>query len=215
MSFHYYGLVASLPHLSNDFTPSRLPISRNSLKARLANLPLEDREELWVIVNFHEDLYSITAYDDVQVVRMIEVARRHLTHPQIQALFETDTDILVIVAALRQRLVGKKAALPSGGVSSHIRRHWQTSDFGLSRGRPWVANAYEYLSRGQILELEQLVDQIRWNQAVALTQNNPFSLEAVAAYLGKWDILYRWSRVSSAAGRERFDQLITEILQTA
>lgn len=86
MSFPYYGIVASLPFLSNDFTLNRLPISRNKLKSRLQSLTPEDREQLWVMVDFHEQIFSITSYTDEQVAQMIDTATQQISYPRLQQL---------------------------------------------------------------------------------------------------------------------------------
>ncbi|KGF73408.1 hypothetical protein DO97_20220 [Neosynechococcus sphagnicola sy1] len=213
MSFHYYGLISSLPFLSNDFNLNRLPISGSVLRSRLRGLSLEDQEQLGAMINFHEQLYSITSYSDSQVVQLIEEVRRQLIHPQLQNLLESDVNILVVVSALRQRLANKEPILPSGEVAAHIRRNWQHPDFSLAGRFQWLPEVREHLEQGQVLELERRVDQVRWQCFVDLVQMEPFTFEAVAAYLGKWDILRRWSQVDAVAGQERFDQLVNEVLQ--
>lgn len=215
MSFRYYGIISSLPYLSNDFTLNRVPINRSTLKSRLQSLSYEDREQLWVIVDFHEQLYSITSYDDEQAARMMDAAAQRITHPRIKQLFEADLTILVIVAALRQRSLQQDPILPSGEVAQHIRRNWQHPDFGMSARFPWISDIRTALERGDVLGLERKVDEVRWRYAVQVSQDNPFTLEAIAAYLAKWDILYRWSRVDPEQGQARFDQVISEILQHA
>jgi hypothetical protein len=215
MSFPYYGIVASLPFLSNDFTLNRLPISRNQLKSRLRSLSLEDREQLWVIINFHEQLYAITSYSDEQVAHMIDVAAQQISHPRIQDLFAADTAILMVVSALRQRSLGMTPVLPSGALAQQIRRNWSQPDFGLAARYPWISEVRGYLEKGQVLELERRTDEVRWNYAVQVSEANPFTLEAIAAYIAKWDILFRWSRVNQPTGQDRFDQLVGEILQNA
>jgi hypothetical protein len=215
MSFHYYGLIASLPYLSNDFSLDRLPISRSALKSRLRGLSLEDREQLWVVINFHERLYSITSYDDKQVVRMIEEATQKVTHPEIKTLFQRDVNLLIIIAALRQRLAARGPVLPTGEVGEHIRYNWQQPDFSLAARFTWIPEVRELLAQGKVLEVERRIDQVRWQYAVELVQSDPFTLGAIAAYLGKWDILYRWSQVDEAEGQQRFDELVGEILQRA
>lgn len=215
MSFPYYGIVASLPFLSNDFTLNRLPISRNKLKSRLQSLTPEDREQLWVMVDFHEQIFSITSYTDEQVAQMIDTATQQISYPRLQQLFADDITILVLVSALRQRFLELEPILPQGALSLQIRRNWALPDFGMAARYPWISEVRGYLEQGQVLELERCIDEVRWDYAVQISQANPFTLEAIAAYLAKWDILFRWSRVDQSAGQERFDQLIGEILQNA
>lgn len=215
MSFPYYGIVASLPFLSNDFTLNRLPISRNQLKSRLLSLVPEDREQLWVIVDFHEQLYAITSYSDRQVAQMIDGALQRISHPRIKELFTADMTIVMLVSALRQRFLQQELVLPPGQLAQQIRRNWQLPDFGLAARYSWLPEVRQYLETGQVLELEWRVDQVRWDYAVQISQADPFTLEAIAAYLAKWDILFRWSRVDQQAGQQRFDQLVGEILQNA
>lgn len=214
-SSYYFGLISSLPFLSNNFELERLPISGTELKARLTGLPLEDQKQLGAIIGFHEQLYSITSYDDDRVVGMIKDVRQKLIHPQLKDLFESDVNILIIISSLRKRLAGQSAILPSGQVAAHIRRNWQQPDFSLGARFLWLPEVRELLEQGDVLGLERRVDQVRWQCFVELVQMEPFTLQSVAAYLGKWDILRRWSRVDVALGRERFDQLVAEVLQAA
>ncbi|HRX83297.1 MAG TPA: DUF2764 family protein, partial [Pirellulaceae bacterium] len=39
-----------------------------------------------------------------------------------------------------------------------------------------------------------------------------FSFETILLYLARWEIVDRWTRLDESAGRQKFDQLLTQTL---
>jgi hypothetical protein len=62
------------------------------------------------------------------------------------------------------------------------------------------------------LELERLLMTVVWNTVDRTAQTDPFGFDVVLAYLFKWDIVKRWLSYERAAARERFDELVTEVM---
>jgi len=219
MSDRYYGLTSSLPHLSIgegiDFRLVRMPISRDSLKSRLKSLSPRDLEQIKAIIDFQQGLYAITDITDRQVCDMLMQTISKLTTPGVLKLFMATTEIWVIMEALHQRHQGMQYVLPPIPLAAHIRRNWAHPDFTLAGRFSWLPTARELLENQKILDLERYIDQIRWQIPDKLGITNPFSFEAVVAYVGKWEILYRWNQVSQQRGQQRFDELVESVLQGA
>ncbi|MBD2105221.1 DUF2764 family protein [Leptolyngbya sp. FACHB-261] len=150
-------------------------------------------------------------------MQLLEDTARKLQDVKISALFQQEVNLLLVVSALRHRQQGKTPVLPIGGlgVGGHLRRYWNQPDFNLGGRFPWLGELRELLEQGRVLELERQIDQIRWKFADSASQMNPFTFEAVVAYVGKWDILYRWSQTGEAAGLQRFNELIDQVLEKA
>jgi hypothetical protein len=219
MSDRYYGLISSLPHLSIgdgiDFRLVRMPISREGLKARLRDLSPKDLDQIKAIIDFQQGLYLITEINDRQVCDMLMQTIKKLTTPGVLGLFMANTEVWLILEALHQRHQGVEYLLPPVPIVGHMRRNWSHPDFSLAGRLPWLPTARELLEKHKILDLEKYIDQVRWQIPDKLGITDPFSFESVVAYVGRWEILYRWNQVSQQKGQQRFDQLVESVLQGA
>lgn len=218
MSRRYFGLVSSLPYLGGsdraDFQATRLPISRENLKARFVNLHPQDLEQIRAIIDFQQSLYAIADLTDERVCDLLVKTLEKLKTPAVRDLFGALIEVWTIVEALHQRLMGQEhQLLPPVPLVRHIRRNWPHPDFALTGRYPWITKARELLEQQKILELEQFVDRLRWQIASKASLDDPFGFETIVAYAGKWDILYRWNQVERDRGQRRFNELVESILK--
>ena len=47
-----------------------------------------------------------------------------------------------------------------------------------------------------------------------LADNFHFSFETILLYLARWEIVDRWTRLDAAPGRQRFDRLLAQTLES-
>ena len=124
-------------------------------------------------------------------------------------------NLRTIMAALRRRFHGH--ARPGlgevwgvGGWVRHLEANWSDPHLGLSAAQPWVRDAYELLEAGESLELQRLLMGLVWDHLTRLTEQRPFSLEHILAYVFKWDILSRWLAYDEAGARQHLEELTSD-----
>ena len=214
----YIALVASLPPLPRFDWAERLPINEDRLTVRLRMLEGEDLAMVERVASFLAWQRQPVERTDTQVVTLFkEIVPVASENPSLMAMIESRMNERTIMAALRRRSRGMNAPTPGEewGVGSwvqHIERNWEDPDFKLGTVLPWVPQARQYLETGETLALERLLMTLVWQRVDRVLENNPFGFEVVLAYLFKWDILKRWLSYDRDAARERFDNLLTEVI---
>ena len=207
MTTDYVTLNTSLPHLGGLFFLTVQPISRIQLDKRLSILSDDDKGLLLKIENLLQwdhlnDVLGESGKDD----KLIQKAEELLTLLALDNRLGTVVDVVQqrldlrsIIAALRCRknsLVGgreKDREYGSyGHFDDHIRRHWDSSTFGLEYRFPWIKKAQEHLAEQEIVTLEKLLLDISWKSISVAQQDHTFDFVAVVLYVLKWNIAMRW-----------------------
>jgi hypothetical protein len=209
---HYYTLIASLPALPPRFTSEQTPISRLRLEQRLKMLEPADLRELGDL----EDLmfwYRLPPErtDREIVERAAEVVPR-IRSAVLREAAQWRIDLRSVLAALRRRAAGQPA--PDGGEKwgygpsvRRIEREWNRPDFGLGAVWPGTTEWNQLIEAGDALGLERSISALCWDRFGRLAQGHYFDFEAVAFYVLRWDVIYRWVTHDEKAALERFTGL--------
>jgi hypothetical protein len=211
-STKYTMLITSLPYLPPVFTDKSLPISRIQLEKRLALLSPEDTNALNLIQELvHWDYLPIERTE--KEIAMYAEARVAELKGLVREIVQWRLSLITVVAALRRQQRGYGAPEPDqkwgfGNVADHIVRHWNETDFGLSRYCPWIEQARNLLANSDFLTLEKLILTTVWNHLIQASQGHYFDFEAVVVYVLRWNILERWACYDSSAALKRFDELV-------
>ena len=213
----YYTLVASLPLLPRFDRAERLPISRERLAERLRMLAPQDAATLEQVTALFAWERQALERTDAEVATDYERLMAEVRHPMLRTLLESIADQRTILAALRRRRRGLPAPAPGepwgvGPLAAPIARQWEAPDLGLGRRYPWVPDARALLHAGESLALERLLVERNWELADRLLAGTEFGFDAVLGYLVKWNMLQMWLSHDSRAARERFEELVTEML---
>jgi hypothetical protein len=216
-SREYYTLVASLPALPYFEKAQRLPINEVRLWQRMGMLEPDDHlivQKLIEIVSLQQQPLDRTDRD--VIARYNEMAALASHHQQVREMIENEMNQRSIVVALRRRKkgMGPPRKDENWGVGSwleHIIRNWNHPDFRKGMLHPWIPRARVFLENGQAFEMERLLSGESWKVADSIAQRNPFSFEAVLAYLNKWAVIKRWLAYDRAAACIRFEKLILEV----
>ena len=216
-SHQYYMLMASLPALPRFDQAERLPINRERLTGRQTMLKPEDGELVECAADFLAWFRQPATRSDTEMVASYERMAGIIEERGLWPLFELPINLRTIMAALRRRH-GGRAALKAGelwGVGplvSHIQRHWDDPDFKLGAVYPWVPQVRTYLEKGAGLDLERFIMGLVWDRFDRQVPGGPFGIEALVAYLFKWCILQQWLTYDKEDARERFGELVAEVV---
>ncbi len=212
----YYTLVASLPRLPHFEQAEWLPLSRKQLDQRLAMLTLEHAVQLRFAEGQVQWQRQPVTRTSEQVVASYRKLLPHLTHPALREFVDYRMSQRTALVALRRRRrgLGPPAADEVWGVGPWVRRipaAWERADLGLGHVFPWLEEAAKRLEAGDALGLERLLMDAVWTRLGRIGERSPFGFEPVIAFLFRWDILQRWLSYDAEAGKERFQELISEV----
>jgi hypothetical protein len=208
----YYTLMASLPALGT-FLDKQTPLNRIRLESRLRLLEDEDAQELAAIERLlHYHKLSFDQTDD-DVVDMAERVIESIRSDKLREAIRCRMDIRTVMAAIRRRASDQGA--PEAGTKwgcgrwlIPIERNWNKSDFGLSGALPWVSKVNDLVQSKDALGIEEILNKVVWSMFSRMAEGHYFDFEAVAFYVLRWNLLYRWSLNNAAEARKRFDELM-------
>lgn len=213
---HYYTLIASLPRLPRFDRAERLPINRERFRERLEMLEPEDAELVERAAAFIRWQRQPVARTDQEMIAYYGRVAELIEQPILACMFEFLINQRTIMAALRRRHRGLPA--PASGEQwgggrwvRHIELNWDDSDFKLGALYPWIPQARAHLEAGEALALDRLLMNLAWDTMDRIAEGNEFGLEALLAYLFKWDILEQWLSYDKEEAKTRFEELVSEV----
>jgi len=219
LSNHYYTLIAGLPHLPKRFDDSpRPPISRPRLEGWLANqLKPEDAEVANDMIAYLRWARH-TQDETVEEVRdFCEGLLEKTSSRVLQEIVSFVMDMRTILVALRMRNKKMPAPVPGeewgvGRLVERLRQNWNVPDFRLGRDYPWVGEFSSLLADGNTLALEHRINDVMWDFLRHIGEGHYFTFEAVLVYLGRWDIVDRWTSYNAQAAAEKHARLLMEAI---
>jgi hypothetical protein len=157
---------------------------------------------------------------DAQFIRHYEIARGATSSDFLLSTLLFRISIRTVIAALRRRLRGEIAGPSSspwgaGPWVAHMERNWRTPDFKLEPVFPWISPARQLLENGESAALEDLLMNLVWENLGIVPIGREFTLDAVVAFVFKWDIIERRLDYSGPAARTRFCDLGNQILASS
>jgi len=204
--------MASLPHLPAHFEVERNPITLPRLDERLKMLEPEDAAVLEQLVDFLSWDRQPLDRTDEEVIKRYDDLMPTIRNQLVREMIDERMDIRTIVSGLRRRQAGLSPPPGVGRLVGHIRRNWNHPEFNLQGRNPWIAEFAHLSEAGEAAEAERLLFSVTWKHWSRLAEKYYFTFEAVLLYVARWSIVNRWTSRDVSAGRERFEQLITETL---
>ncbi len=190
-------------------------MSRRRLEERLSLLHDDDLEELKRaerLVSWHRQPVSRTTE---QIVEMYDEVLACTRNPELRSMVDFRMNARTVTVALRLRRRGRSAPSGPWGTGPYARiieSRWNEEEFGLGAVFPWISEARILLDRGDAMGLEKLLMGESWKKLCEISDGYPFRFEQVFAYAYKWDILHRWLSYDADKARERFQELISEVM---
>jgi hypothetical protein len=198
--------------MPRHFEVDRVPITQPRLEKRLGMLEPKDARVVEQLRAFllwdrqppdRTDEEMVAHYDQLMATTADRLARHIVAFLM---------DIRTIVSSLRRRRRGLPPGPGMGPWVDHIRRNWQHPVFELGWQHPWIARVDQLLGTTDCLALERILLGVTWTHWAKLAERYFFSFEAVLLYLARWETLQRWTSHDAVAGRQRFEQLVSESL---
>lgn len=213
----YYTLVASFPRLVHFEQAEYVPITRQELESRLRMLTPQHHQQLdaaWSLLRWQKQPRERKTAD---LVEQYSETMQIVTDPALRELIEFWMGQRTVVVALRMRRLGESPSPDQPwGVEPWARRiaaHWDDSDLGVGMTYPWVTEAAERLEASDAIGVERLVMNVLWKKLTEIEGRTPFGFERVIAFVFKWEFVKRWLSYDAAAAKERFQELITEVIR--
>jgi hypothetical protein len=213
----YYNLVGGLPYLEHFESATHLPVTRLRLDSQLHSLTPEHYAQLQraedLVVWERQPVTRTDAEMIVEVQRGLDA----ISDPGLHDFVEWRLDQRTVIVGLRRKQLS--LAVPNaddawgvGRFRRWIIEHWDDADFRLTAVFPWIPNVRESLASDNALEIERTWMNVVWQRLSRVADEEPFGFAAVFAFVFKWDILKRWLSYDAQAGKERFVELLKEVI---
>lgn len=120
------------------------------------------------------------------------------------------TNILTAMLARKQGWNVADYIKGEGEVQEMIREN-KTKDFDLTHEFDYVKSLMNIVDEEDPVKKEKMIDAFKWVWLDEKTFFDPFSLEAVYAYICKLEMQYRWAKLDPETGKETFKQIIDNL----
>lgn len=126
---------------------------------------------------------------------------------------QLNLDITNILTAMLARKQGWNVAdyIKGEGEVQEMIRENKTKDFDLTHEFDYVKSLMNIVDEEDPVKKEKMIDAFKWVWLDEKTFFNPFSLEAVYAYICKLEMQYRWAKLDPETGKETFKQIIDNL----
>lgn len=210
----YYLLQSSLPSLPPHFEVKHTPIPPFLLAQRLKLLPEDDGERLNELVDFL--VWDRQAIDrsEQDVIDQYQRFENLRSGSVIRMLVDHRMNVRTLVCALRNRDIDRPPPMGVGPYLPIIQKKWQEPFFGLEGRFPWLEKFQSERVAGNAVAAERILLQATWQRWTRIATEYSFSFEAIVLYFARWEIIDRWTSMNATRGEDRFDQLVTKVLQT-
>ncbi len=162
--------------------------------------------------NYNKDKVGYFA-DDELMYQFLDYAIKTCSNKFIREWYRLNLDITNILTAMLARKQGWNVSdyiKGTGEVQTMIREN-KTKDFDLSHEYEYVKQLMKIVDEEDPVKKEKMIDAFKWVWLDEKTLFNPFSLEAVFAYLCKLVMQYRWASLNVEDGKETFRQIIENL----
>lgn len=152
-------------------------------------------------------------------VMMLEYYRYAMRVPNrmMSEWYELNLNIGNILTALIARKNGWNVAdyIMGDGELCEMIRNNNARDFGLAHEFDYVNDLMKIVDCEDPVEKEKRIDAFKWMWLEEQTFMDPFSIEALFAYIAKLEMMERWALLDVETGRETFRQIIDNLRSEA
>ena len=131
----------------------------------------------------------------------------------VRQWYKLNLDITNILTAMLARSQGWSVGdfIKGEGEVQEMIRENKTKDFNLGLEFDYIPQLMKIVDEEDPVRKEKMIDAFKWVWLDERTFFEPFSMEAVFAYLCKLQMLERWAKLDVEQGKETFRKIIDDL----
>ena len=166
--------------------------------------------------NFNKDKKGYFAEDEMLYL-FYDYAIRTCSNEFVRSWYQLNMDINNVLTAMLANKQGWKATdfiKGEGEVQTMIREN-NAKDFIKHVGMDNIQELKKIVEETDPVKKEKMIDVFKWLWLDEQTFFEPFSIDAVFAYMCKLEMQYRWANLDVEHGKARFQQIIDDLRGSA
>ena len=151
--------------------------------------------------------------EDEMAFQFLDYAIKTCPNRMMRRWYKLNLDITNILTAMLARSQGWSIGdfiKGEGEVQDMIREN-KTKDFNLGLEYDYIPQLMKIVDEQDPVRKEKMIDAFKWVWLDERTFFEPFSMEAVFAYLCKLQMLERWAKLDIEQGKETFRKIIDDL----
>ena len=148
--------------------------------------------------------------EDEMMFQFLDYAIKTCPNRMMRRWFKLNLDITNILTAMLARSQGWSVGdfIKGEGEVQEMIRENKTKDFNLGLEFDYIPQLMKIVDEEDPVRKEKMIDAFKWVWLDERTFFEPFSMEAVFAYLCKLQMLERWAKLDVEQGKETFRRII-------
>lgn len=151
--------------------------------------------------------------EDEIAYQFFDYAIRTCSSRMIRRWYKLNLDITNILTAMLARKQGwsvEEFVKGEGEVQEMIRTN-KTKDFNLGQELDYIPELMKIAEEEDPVRKEKMIDAFKWIWLDERVFFEPFSMEAIFAYLCKLEMQQRWAKLDVEQGKETFRKIIDDL----
>ena len=155
--------------------------------------------------------------EDEMAYQFLDYAIRTCPNRMMRRWYKLNLDITNILTAMLARAQGWSVGdfIKGEGEVQEMIRENKTKDFNLSHELDYIPQLMKIVEEEDPVRKEKMIDAFKWIWLDERTFFEPFSMEAVFAYLCKLSMQERWAKLDVEQGKETFQRIIDDLRSEA
>ncbi len=151
--------------------------------------------------------------EDEMMFQFLDYAIRTCPSRMMRRWYKLNLDITNILTAMLARSQGWSVGdfIKGEGEVQEMIRENKTKDFNLGLEFDYVPQLMKIVDEEDPVRKEKMIDAFKWVWLDERTFFEPFSMEAVFAYLCKLQMQERWAKLDVEQGKETFRKIIDDL----
>ena len=151
--------------------------------------------------------------EDEMMFQFLDYAIKTCPNRMMRRWFKLNLDITNILTAMLARSQGWSVGdfIKGEGEVQEMIRENKTKDFNLSHELDYIPQLMKIVDEEDPVRKEKMIDAFKWIWLDERTFFEPFSMEAVFAYLCKLQMQERWAKLDIEQGKETFRKIIDDL----
>ena len=155
--------------------------------------------------------------EDEMAFQFLDYAIRTCPNRMMRRWYKLNLDITNILTAMLARAQGWSVGdfIKGEGEVQEMIRDNKTKDFNLGLEFDYIPQLMKIVEEDDPVRKEKMIDAFKWVWLDERTFFDPFSMEAVFAYLCKIKMQQRWAKLDPELGKETFQRIIDDLRSEA